>query len=158
MIDKLSEPNLTKRLDLLAEARSDDPNVRQHLMEARAEIERLKAALLGIARIPRIPCIQGHQNPTVRPAIEYVVGMQIIRIDQLVGIRRPRPRRSLRWNPIKPIGSDHMQRLLHHSLVNVKVVCASRHVAQQHQTLLPFALPAVEIMVTVTQRRLTGIN
>ena len=34
MIDKLAEPNLTKRLDLLA-ARCDDPKVRQHLMEAK---------------------------------------------------------------------------------------------------------------------------
>jgi hypothetical protein len=55
MISKLAEPNLTKRLDLLAEARRDDPGVRQHLIEAKAEIERLQAALLGIAKIPREP-------------------------------------------------------------------------------------------------------
>ena len=55
MIGKLAEPNLTKRLDLLAEARRDDPRVRQHLIEAKAEIERLQAALLGIAKIPREP-------------------------------------------------------------------------------------------------------
>ena len=55
MIGKLAEPNLTKRLDLLAEARRDDPRVRQHLIEAKAEIERLQAALMGIAKIPREP-------------------------------------------------------------------------------------------------------
>jgi hypothetical protein len=55
MIGKLAERNLTKRLDLLAEARHDDPRVRQHLIEAKAEIERLQAALLGIAKIPREP-------------------------------------------------------------------------------------------------------
>jgi hypothetical protein len=48
-------PNLTKRLDLLAEARRDDPRVREHLIEAKAEIERLQTALLGIATIPREP-------------------------------------------------------------------------------------------------------
>ena len=52
MIGKLAEPNLTRRLDLLAEARRDDPKVRQHLVEAKAEIERLQAALLGIAKAP----------------------------------------------------------------------------------------------------------
>ena len=51
MIGKLAEPILTKRLDLLAEARRDDPRVRQHLIEAKAEIERLQAALMGIAKI-----------------------------------------------------------------------------------------------------------
>ena len=55
MIDKLAEPNLTKRLDLLAKARCDNPKVRQHLIEAKVEIERLQAALLGIARTPREP-------------------------------------------------------------------------------------------------------
>ena len=55
MIGKLADPNLTKRLDLLAEARRDDPRVCQHLIEAKAEIERLQAALLGIAKIPREP-------------------------------------------------------------------------------------------------------
>jgi hypothetical protein len=55
MIGKLPEPDLTRRLDLLAEARRDDPRVRQHLIEARAEIERLQAALMGIAKIPREP-------------------------------------------------------------------------------------------------------
>jgi hypothetical protein len=38
MIDKLAEPNLTKRLDLLANARCDDPKVRKHLIEAKVEI------------------------------------------------------------------------------------------------------------------------
>ena len=42
-------------IDLLAEARRDDPRLRQHLMEAKAEIERLQAALLGIVKIPREP-------------------------------------------------------------------------------------------------------
>jgi hypothetical protein len=72
MIDKLSESNLTKRLDLLAEARSDDPNVRQHLMEARAEIERLKAALLGIARIPREPPAAHFMRDLAKAALESV--------------------------------------------------------------------------------------
>ena len=43
MIGKLAEPNLTRRLALLAEARRDDPRVSQHLIEAKAEIERLQA-------------------------------------------------------------------------------------------------------------------
>jgi hypothetical protein len=55
MMDKLAEPNLTKRLDLLAEAQCDDPTVREHLMAAKAQIERLQAALLSIAQIPREP-------------------------------------------------------------------------------------------------------
>ena len=53
MIGKLTEPKLTRRLALLAEARRDDPSVSQHLIEA--EIERLQAALLGIAKTPREP-------------------------------------------------------------------------------------------------------
>jgi hypothetical protein len=40
---KLDEPNLTRRLALLAEARRDDPSLSQHLIEAKAEIERLQA-------------------------------------------------------------------------------------------------------------------
>jgi len=52
---KLDEPNLTRRLALLAEARRDDARVSQHLIEAKAEIERLQAALLGIAKAPREP-------------------------------------------------------------------------------------------------------
>jgi hypothetical protein len=72
MIDNLSEPNLTKRLDLLAEARSDDPNVRQHVMEAKAEIERLKAALLGIARIPREPPAAHFMRDIANAALESV--------------------------------------------------------------------------------------
>src|SRR5947209_5185029 len=56
MIGKLAEPNLTRRLALLlAEARRDDPRVCQHLIEAKTEIERLQAALLGIAKAPREP-------------------------------------------------------------------------------------------------------
>ena len=55
MIGKLTEPKLTRRLALLAEARRDDPSVSQHLIEAKAEIERLQAALLGIAKAPREP-------------------------------------------------------------------------------------------------------
>ena len=72
MIDKLSEPNLTKRLDLLAEAQSDDPNVRQHLMEAKAEIERLKAALSGIARIPREPPAAHYMRDIAKAALQSV--------------------------------------------------------------------------------------
>jgi hypothetical protein len=52
---KLDEPNLTRRLALLAEAWRDDPSLSQHLIEAKAEIERLQAALLGIAKAPREP-------------------------------------------------------------------------------------------------------
>src|SRR5262249_60824657 len=55
MIGKRAEPNLTRRLALLAEARSDAPRVCEHLIEAKAEIERLQAALLGIAKAPREP-------------------------------------------------------------------------------------------------------
>jgi hypothetical protein len=72
MIGKLAEPNLTKRLDLLAEARRDDQRVRQHLIEAKAEIERLRAALLGIVKIPREPpaahFMRDIANAALRPA------------------------------------------------------------------------------------------
>ena len=72
MIGKLAEPNLTERLDLLAEARRDDPRVRQHLIEAKAEIERLQAALMGIATIPREPpaahSMRDIANAALRPA------------------------------------------------------------------------------------------
>jgi hypothetical protein len=72
MIGKLAEPNLTKRLDLLAEARRDDQRVRQHLIEAKAEIERLQAALLGIVKIPREPpaahFMRDIANAALRPA------------------------------------------------------------------------------------------
>jgi hypothetical protein len=47
--------NLTKRLALLAEARRDDPRLCEHLIEAKAEIERLQSALLSIAKAPREP-------------------------------------------------------------------------------------------------------
>ena len=72
MIGKLAERNLSTRLDLLAEARRDDPTVRQHLIEAKAEIERLQAALLGIAKIPREPpaahFMRDIANAALRPA------------------------------------------------------------------------------------------
>ena len=72
MIGNLAEPSLTKRLDLLAEARPDDPRVRQHLMEAKAEIERLQAALLGIVKVPREPpdahFMRDIANAALRPA------------------------------------------------------------------------------------------
>ena len=72
MIGNLAEPNLTKRLDLLAEARRNDPRLRQHLMEAKAEIERLQAALLGIVKIPREPpaahFMRDIANAALRPA------------------------------------------------------------------------------------------
>jgi hypothetical protein len=55
MRGKLAEPNLTSRLALLAEARRDDRKLSQHLIEAKAEIERLQAALLDIAKAPREP-------------------------------------------------------------------------------------------------------
>jgi hypothetical protein len=55
MRGNLAEPNLTRRLALLAEARRDDSSVCQHLIEAKAEIERLQAALVGIAKAPREP-------------------------------------------------------------------------------------------------------
>jgi hypothetical protein len=47
--------NLTKRLTLLAEARRDDPTLCEHLIEAKAEIERLQSVLLGIAKAPPEP-------------------------------------------------------------------------------------------------------
>ena len=72
MIGNLAEPSLTKRLDLLAEARPDDPRVRQNLMEAKAEIERLQAALLGIVKVPREPpaahFMRDIANAALRPA------------------------------------------------------------------------------------------
>jgi hypothetical protein len=72
MIDKLAEPNLTKRLDLLAKAGCDDPNVRQHLIEAKVEIERLQAALLGIARIPREPPAAHFMRDIANAALQSV--------------------------------------------------------------------------------------
>ena len=72
MIAKLSAPNLTKRLDLLAEARSDDPKVCEHLMEAKVEIERLKAALLGIARTPREPPAAHFMRDLAKAALQSV--------------------------------------------------------------------------------------
>ena len=72
MIDKLSAPDLTKRLDLLAEARSDDPKVCEHLMEAKLEIERLKAALLGIARTPREPPAAHFMRDLAKAALQSV--------------------------------------------------------------------------------------
>jgi hypothetical protein len=46
--------------------------VRQHLIEAKAEIERLQAALLGIAKIPREPpaahFMRDIANAALRPA------------------------------------------------------------------------------------------
>ena len=78
MIGKLAEPNLTRRLALLAEARRDDPKVRQHLVEAKAEIERLQAALLGIAKIPREPPaahrMRDIANAALRPQLRNATG------------------------------------------------------------------------------------
>jgi len=78
MIGKLAEPNLTRRLDLLAEAWRDDPRVRQHLIEAKAEIERLQAALLGIAKIPREPpaahLMRDIANAALRPELRDATG------------------------------------------------------------------------------------
>ena len=78
MIGKLAEPDLTRRLDLLAEARRDDPKVRQHLVEAKAEIERLQAALLGIAKIPREPpaahLMRDIANAALRPELRDATG------------------------------------------------------------------------------------
>jgi hypothetical protein len=72
MIGKHAGPNLTERLDLLAEEWRDDPRVRQHLIEAKAEIERLQTALLGIARVPREPpaahFMRDIANAALRPA------------------------------------------------------------------------------------------
>jgi hypothetical protein len=72
MIDKFAEPNLTKRLDLLANARCDDPKVQQHLIEAKIEIERLQAALLGIARIPREPPAAHFMRDIAKAALQSV--------------------------------------------------------------------------------------
>ena len=78
MIGKLAEPDLTRRLDLLAEARRDDPKVRQHLVEAKAEIERLQTALLGIANIPREPpaahLMRHIANAALRPELRDATG------------------------------------------------------------------------------------
>ena len=78
MIGKLAEPNLTKRLDLLAEARREDPTVRQHLIEAKAEIERLQAALLGIVKTPREPpaahLMRHMANVALRPELGDATG------------------------------------------------------------------------------------
>jgi hypothetical protein len=78
MMGKLPEPDLTRRLDLLAEARRDDPRVRQHLIETRAEIERLQAALLGIAKIPREPpaahLMRDIANAALRPELRDATG------------------------------------------------------------------------------------
>jgi hypothetical protein len=72
MTDKLTESNLTKRLDLLAKAGCDDPEVRQHLMEAKMEIERLQAALLDIARIPREPPAAHFMRDLAKAALQSV--------------------------------------------------------------------------------------
>jgi len=72
MIDKLAKPNLTKRLDVLANALCDDPKVRQHLIEAKVEIERLQAALLGIARIPREPPAAHFMRDIAKAALQSV--------------------------------------------------------------------------------------
>jgi hypothetical protein len=72
MIDKLAEPNLTTRLDLLAKAGCDDPKVRQHLMEAKLEIERLQAALLGIAQSPREPPAAHFMRDLAKAALQSV--------------------------------------------------------------------------------------
>ena len=78
MIGKLAEPNLTRRLDLLAEARRDDPRVCQHLIEAKTEIERLQAALLGIAKAPREPpaahLMRDIANAALRPELRDATG------------------------------------------------------------------------------------
>jgi len=71
MID-LAKSNLIKRLDLLANARCDDPNVRQHLIEARVEIERLQAALLGIAQTPREPPAAHFMRDLAKAALQSV--------------------------------------------------------------------------------------
>jgi hypothetical protein len=72
MIGQFAKPNLTERFDLLAEAHRDDPGVRQHLIEAKAEIERLQAALLRIATLPREPpaahFMRDIANAALRPA------------------------------------------------------------------------------------------
>ena len=72
MIGQHDGPKLTECLDLLAEARRDDPSVRQLLIEAKAEIERLQTALLGIARAPREPpaahFMRGIAKAALRPA------------------------------------------------------------------------------------------
>jgi hypothetical protein len=78
MRGKLAEPNLTRRLALLAEAWRDDPRVSQHLIEAKAEIERLQAALLGIAQAPREPpaahFTRDIANAALRPELRDAIG------------------------------------------------------------------------------------
>jgi hypothetical protein len=81
MRGNLAEPNLTKRLALLAEARRDDPRVCQHLIEAKAEIERLQAALVGIAKAPREPpaahFMRDIANAALRPELRDATGFAI---------------------------------------------------------------------------------
>jgi hypothetical protein len=72
MIGKLAEPNLTRRLALLAEARRDDPRVCQHLIEAKTEIERLQAALLGIA--PAAHFMRDIAYAALRPELRDATG------------------------------------------------------------------------------------
>ena len=78
MIGKLAEPNLTRRLAVLAEARPEDPRVCQHLIEAKAEIERLQAALLGIVKAPREPpaahFMRDIANAALRPELRDATG------------------------------------------------------------------------------------
>jgi hypothetical protein len=75
---KLAGPNLTKRLALLAEARRDDPRLCEHLIEAKAEIERLQSALLGIAQAPREPpaahFMRDIANAALRPELRDATG------------------------------------------------------------------------------------
>jgi hypothetical protein len=78
MRGNLAEPNLTRRLALLAEARRDDSSVCQHLIEAKAEIERLQAALVGIAKAPREPpaahFMRDIANAALRPELRDATG------------------------------------------------------------------------------------
>jgi hypothetical protein len=48
-------PLVTLPREIIAEARRDDPTLCEHLIEAKAEIERLQSALLGIAKAPPEP-------------------------------------------------------------------------------------------------------
>ena len=78
MRGNLAEPNLTRRLALLAEARRDDSSVCQHLIEAKTEIERLQAALLGIAKAPPEPpaahFMRDIANAALRPELRDATG------------------------------------------------------------------------------------